>query len=277
MAGVARGFLLLLVLVGSGACAATYRIPRVSALEEAKARNMFAEERRRFVRPAADREAAAKRFLDTVARVEPVAERVCREETRGDPGFDCDILVLYNSETLERNAYFFYRGGKPVVGFTVPMIFDARNEDEIAFILGHEMGHHIGKHLQKEEKRGRFGAAIAGALIGLAQAGRAEEDRNYWYEAAEMRNFMAMGDRAGRRAFSSKFELEADVIGTWIAKEAGYDPVRGARFFARPEAARMRDGRLSFWGTHPPDAKRLATVIATLKRLETDPRLRRTR
>lgn len=59
------------------------------------------------------------------------------------------------------------------------------------------------------------------------------------------------------------------MIGTAIAKLAGYDPVKGARYFVGHEGAKTVDGSLSFWGgTHRPDAKRIATVLATLGGIE---------
>ena len=50
----------------------------------------------------------------------------------------------------------------------------------------------------------------------------------------------------------------------------------GARFFARPEAAQTTQGQLSFWGTHPPDEKRFATVLATVDQINANVGLRRT-
>jgi len=63
------------------------------------------------------------------------------------------------------------------------------------------------------------------------------------------------GAAVGARRFSKEFELEADALGTVIAKRAGYDPVRGAAFFAR-----IPDPGDQFLGTHPPNAERYALV-----------------
>ena len=37
--------------------------------------------------------------------------------------------------------------GRPVIFFTLGLIADARNSDELAFVLGHEAAHHIAGHL----------------------------------------------------------------------------------------------------------------------------------
>ena len=74
--------------------------------------------------------------------------------------------------------------------------------------------------------------------------------------------------KVGNKAFSQTYELEFDVIGTYITKTAGCDPVRGAKFFALPEYLKSANGQLSFRGTHPPDEKRIAVVLATVEKME---------
>lgn len=70
------------------------------------------------------------------------------------------------------------------------------------------------------------------------------------------------------RAFSQTYELESDMIGTRIAAAAGYDPIIGAKYFARDEAARSKSGQLSFWGTHPANEERIEVVIATMDQIK---------
>ena len=64
-----------------------------------------------------------------------------------------------------------------------------------------------------------------------------------------------LGAGVGARTYSKDFELEADALGTVIAKRSGYDPVRGAEFFTQ-----IPDPGDVFLGTHPPNAERIATV-----------------
>jgi predicted Zn-dependent protease len=54
--------------------------------------------------------------------------------------------------------------------------------------------------------------------------------------------------RVARRArYSQSYELEADVVGAFIAARAGYDPELGARVFTRPVLA----GGGGLLSTHP--------------------------
>lgn len=188
-------------------------------------------------------ELAADNFFTVIERVEPVAERVCRERA---PAANCDYLVVVDDRVnAPPNAFQTVApDGRPVVGFTIALIAEARNRDELAFILGHEAAHHIAGHLARTRDSAMQGAILAGALasLGGADAGVVREAQNF-------------GASVGARRYSKQFELEADGLGTVIAARAGFDPVNGARYFARSP-----DPGNEFLGTHPPNAERIATV-----------------
>lgn len=269
-----EAFILLGGLLSLTACGTTYAVPRASDVHTQAAAAMFAEERNPQTSRAGQRlspAAARRQFSQVVARVEPAAERFCRQETVDRKNFDCDIKIEIDDRASFRNAYQTYGANDEIiVGFTLPMIMDARNPDELAFVMGHEMGHHIGQHISKQQQQAIAGALIMGAITAYGQAS-ANSTNPYRYrgnDQHEMNRNVALGMGAGQAAYSQTYELESDVIGTAIAKMAGYDPVKGARYFARPEETKMADGSLSFWGTHPPDAKRIATVLATLDGIE---------
>ena len=97
---------------------------------------------------------AADQFARVVRRVEPAAEKFCRKHTVDRKGFDCDIQIWVDDESSDVNAYQMYnKNDEALVVVTIPMIADARNEDELAFVLGHEMGHHLAEHLKKQEQQ----------------------------------------------------------------------------------------------------------------------------
>lgn len=278
MRPAACGFLFLLTALALSACGTTYQMARPGEGHVTAARAMFAEERANSPSASALTDAAAlARHARVLARVKPVAERFCREETAEKKGFDCNVQLQVDSSDKQRNAYQSYQDGKPTVTFTLPLIRDARNEDEIAFVLGHEFGHHIGQHIEKKRQQMLAGTVIMGVLTAAAQvnANNANPYRSQANDLRDMQRNMALGGALGGMAYSQTYELEADTIGTAIARQAGYDPVKGARFFARPEAPKTAQGELSFWGTHPPDEKRLSTVIATVEQLRETGKLNR--
>ncbi len=187
---------------------------------------------------------AVATFVSVVERVEPVAERVCRE--RAAFGTNCDLQIVVDSRRdSPPNAFQTVDGrGRPVVGFTLALIADARNADEIAFVLGHEASHHIRGHIPKREELAIAGALVAGVL---AQASGAD--------AAAVRAAQDAGAQVGARTYSRDFELEADALGAEIAFIAGFDPLRGTGFFDR-----LPDPGDRFLGTHPPNAQRKEIV-----------------
>ncbi|GGL60534.1 M48 family metalloprotease [Wenxinia marina] len=251
------------------ACGTTYTVPAPGETSLSQARAMFAQERElgSEIRPTVGSAHALRQFERVIARVEPAAEAFCRSQTTDRPSFNCDVHIIVDHERSDRNAYQTYTNdGSVIVAFTVPLIADARNEDELAFVLGHEVGHHVGQHIQKSRQQAMAGALIMGALVayGQAQANAANPYRYTGNDSANMRNAMDLGAGLGDMAFSQTYELESDMIGTYIATSAGYDPIVGARFFARPEEPVTPQGARSFWGTHPSDEVRLATVIETV-------------
>lgn len=193
---------------------------------------------------------AAFNFISVVRRVEPVAEAYCRERNRNR---DCDFRILVDDRPGQPPNAFqtLDRRGRPIIVFTLPLIADARNQDELAFILGHEAGHHIAGHIERAQANAQVGAAILG---GLAEA--AGQTRATVNEAERL------GAVVGFRRYAQEFELEADAIGTVIAARSGYDPLRGSEFFAR-----IPDPGNQFLGTHPPNAERKNVVRRTVASL----------
>ena len=255
------------------ACGTTYSLPGVDEDAARGANAMFAAARAEGPRIPASPSLGVARFNRVAARVEPVAQRFCRVELAGKTGADCRVGLELDTRMAERNAYFTYAGPgntRPVIRFTLPMLQDVNSDDEVAFILGHEYGHLIGQHIVKQQQQAAAGALILGALTAYANA-----ESGLPYDAEAVSRNMDLGAAIGNRAYSQSYELESDVIGTRIADAAGYDPVKGARFFARSEAAKSGGGKLSFWGTHPADAKRLAVVIATRNQIESNQALTR--
>ncbi|NKX44207.1 M48 family metallopeptidase [Roseicyclus persicicus] len=193
---------------------------------------------------------AVRNFDEVVARVEPVAEQVCREETPDQP---CDFAI-YVDRAPESGVNAFHLidpNGQPAIIFTLGLIAVARNTDELAFIMGHEAGHHIARHIPQAQARAAEGARV---FAELARSGGAS--------AAEIGEAAQIGAFVASREFGQQAELEADAVGTIIAVRAGYDPLVGAEFFTRiPDPAR------EFLSTHPPNAARIEVVRRTLRAL----------
>ena len=197
--------------------------------------------------PTVSQNRAARNFLAVVKRMEPVAERECRRRAYGS---HCDFkIVVDDRKGQPPNAYQkLDKSGRPVIVFTRALINETRNQDELAFVLGHEAAHHIKGHIPKTQQSAVAGAVVGGllaAVMGVNEAGIQEAQR--------------LGGAVGARTYSKGFELEADELGTVITAHAGYNPVKGAAFFTR-----IPDPGNRFLGSHPPNAKRIETVRRTV-------------
>lgn len=193
--------------------------------------------------PAVNNSRAALRFVDVVARVEPVAEDLCRAQRAQT---NCDFLIVIDDRPNQpANAYqTLDKSGRPVLGFTLTLIEDARNDDELAFVIGHETAHHIAGHIPQSQQIAYQGAALAGALAQATGAPR-----------AVVLEAQKAGAELGARSYAKRYELEADALGAAITLRAGYDPVRGTDFFDR-----LPDPGDRFLGTHPQSAQRKEVV-----------------
>lgn len=189
---------------------------------------------------------SARSFLRVIQTVEPVAERECRARTSG---INCDFNIVVDDRPGQpANAYQTEdRAGRPVIAFTLALLDDARNEDELAFVLGHEAAHHISGHIARQQQNAVAGAVIFAGLATLSGG-----------DASAVETAQRLGAQVGARTYSKDFELEADALGTVITARAGYNPLRGAEFFTR-----IPDPGDRFLGTHPPNASRLDTVRRT--------------
>lgn len=237
MAG-ARITVALLAMLGLAACAAPMTPPEAPGPRPAVSA---------FDSP----EAAARNFIAVADRVMPVATALCRERTRNVP---CDFQIAVDDRLDEPPNAFqtLDAAGRPVLVFTVRLIAEVDNADEMAFVMGHEASHHIAGHIPRQQESAMTGALVAGTIASLGggseSAVRAAQD---------------FGAEIGSRSFSQDFELEADALGTEIAWRAGFDPLVGAEFFRR-----IPDPGSTFLGSHPPNARRLEVVRATVAALQ---------
>jgi predicted Zn-dependent protease len=196
------------------------------------------------VREQANR--AARRFISVVETVEPVAEAECRRMTSNWP---CDFRIVVDDRPGQPPNAFQTEDnlGRPILAFNLPLIVSVRNDDELAFVMGHEAAHHILKHLAKTRESATVGAVIFSGIAAISGA-----------SADGVRSAEELGAIVGARTYSKEFELEADQLGTIIAARAGYDAVRGAEFFNR-----IPDPGNKFLGSHPPNAARIDAVRRT--------------
>lgn len=194
---------------------------------------------------------AVENVVAVVATMEPVAEAMCLERA---PTLNCDFqIAIDETPGAPPNAFQTQdKEGRPIIAFTLALIGEAQNRDELAFVMAHEASHHILGHIVRQNQNAMAGAQILGSLAYVLSGGSEEQ----------IRRGVRLGAEIGARTYSKDFELEADALGTVMTARAGYDPLRGAEFFFR-----IPDPGNSFLGTHPANAARLATVQRVARQL----------
>ena len=133
-------------------------------------------------------------------------------------GQDTQQWVVRVLDTNPPIANAFVTGGKYIYVFT-GLIKQAATEDELAFVLSHELGHSLLKH---KERRKEDVTTTIGNIAVLAALLSKKHNGDYMDFAKIAMTSYSRGD-----------EEEADAIAVAISRRAGYDPLRGADFFSR--------------------------------------------
>ncbi len=199
---------------------------------------------------SAEARVKAQMFVDAAAKVAPVATALCRSKGIAQ---NCQFRFVIDPRLgLPRNAYqTLDNRGHPIIALTLALVADARDTDEIAFVMGHEAAHHILGHLALQDQNARAAAQKAGDAAAAAGA-----------SAEQVRKVQAQTAAKTTLGYSKSFELQADALGAEIAYRAGFNPLRGAAFFDRlPEPHRGRHS------THPDNRTRKALVAKVMARL----------
>jgi len=175
-------------------------------------------------------------------RVQEIGRRIAA--VSGQPDWDWQFTVFENDEP---NA-FALPGGK--VGVYTGLFKVARNDDQLAAVLAHEVGHAIARHGAERMSQGlitQLGAAALGAATSPAYAQLAAQ-------AATLGIILP---------YSRTQESEADEIGLMMMAEAGYDPREAIKLWQNFEAlggARPPE----FLSTHPAEGTRIERLEALM-------------
>jgi predicted Zn-dependent protease len=131
------------------------------------------------------------------------------------------------------------------------MIEAARNEGEMAGVMAHELSHVALRHGTAQATKMNnplnqilgIGAVLGGAVLGGQQG-------------AQLGQIFAQGYFT---RFSREYETQADILGSQIMAQAGYDPRDLANMFKTIER-QGGSGTPEFLSSHPSPANRYATI-----------------
>jgi predicted Zn-dependent protease len=128
------------------------------------------------------------------------------------------------------------------VGITTAAMWFLRSDDELAWVVAHEIAHNVLSHVQNARLR-----MMLNALLG------ASRDASVTASAP-----------APRRSL----EVQADYVGSYVMARAGYDLQAVKGLWRRMERLSSRQLSPEMAKTHPTTVERLAAFEVTLKEIE---------
>lgn len=191
------------------------------------------------------------------SRLNPSANRICRYLAE----HGCSWNVRYSNDP-GINAF---ADGQSRIVIQKGIVQATRNDEELAFVVAHEMSHHIANHISETAQN----AMVGGILMGIlgAYAGK-----DYYDPAASqqlIQESASLGMAIGARSYSKQQELEADYLAAYIVSLAGYDLNKAGQVLVtlgRANAAGVYSYK-SFLGTHPSGPQRVAAWRAVQREI----------
>ena len=149
------------------------------------------------------------------------------------------------------------------------MIEAAKTQGEVAGVMAHELSHVALRHGTAQATKatkyeiGTLLGAIVGAVIGGNVGSAVSQGTQFGLGTAFLR-------------FSREFEREADLLGSHIMADAGYDPLEMASMF-QTIAAQGGPGGPTWLSDHPDPGDRSDTITREAQQLTVHNRVRNTR
>ena len=243
-----RPALPLLALVPLVACAdPAYQVPAVTPAAQAAATAEISRAKAPVRREMSDEQ--AKEAIARVARrLAPAGSAVCQELGR-----ECSWRFVYDP-SRELNAAATGEGDIIVQRGVAEY---ASNDDQMAFVIAHEMAHHAANHVKSTNTRAQLGAALGGVLASMIGSYAGLQSEGLVQGAA------GIGSQLAVISYSKAQEREADAIGATILRQAGYD-IGEAREMLVSLGRLSGQTQTSLLSTHPAGPDRIASFDAAV-------------
>ena len=168
------------------------------------------------------------------------------------PVKSCDFAVHLAPDDV-KNAY---ADGKNIVVYKGMMDF-FKTDEEIALVLSHELAHNSMKHIDAKQKNAVVGG-IFGLLLDVAAAAAGVNTNG---------EFTRAGAGLAGNSYSVEFEQEADYVGLYFMKKAGYEIEHAADFWRR--MAVNNSQAITVKSSHPTTPQRFVAIESTVKEINT--------
>jgi len=177
----------------------------------------------------------------TIARIQPLQLEVGDRGGRQILNLWAVAACQFSVQLLESNQINGIADGRHV-GVTTGAMRFVRSDDELAWMLAHEIAHNVLSHSQDAQLR-----AMLNAFLGATMGASSETSVPFQRRSLEAR---------------------ADYVGAYIMARAGYDIQAIKQFWRRIESLRSGENTPEMDVTHPTTADRLAAFEITLKEIQ---------
>ena len=145
---------------------------------------------------------------------------------------------------------FALPGGK--IGVYTGLLDIARNQDQLAMVIGHEVGHVLAQHSNERVSTSsvaQVGLAAASQIAGGSPNGR------------QLMGLLGVGTQVGvLLPFGRTQETEADLIGLDLMANAGFDPRASVALWQNMSTSKKGPQQPEFLSTHPAHVTRIAKL-----------------
>lgn len=160
-------------------------------------------------------------------------------------------MSIFDDETVQA---FAMPGGK--IGVHNGLLKAARNQDQLAAVIGHEVAHVTSRHMNEDVSRAMMsgvGIQVAAIILGGGHSGATYTA----YEALEAGAVLGLN-----LPFSRAQETEADVVGLEYMARAGFDPRESVPLWQQMMAEAGDEGPPEFLSTHPSGETRIDSLVS---------------
>lgn len=197
-----------------------------------------------------NKDSSVNRYVQCVANA--VTAQVPKQ-----PGFEQWEVVVFDSDQV--NA-FALPGGK--IGVYTGLLKVAKNEDQLATLIGHEIAHVLADH--SNERLSQSQLANAGLQITAVALGSSEYAQ---YRDATMAA-LGLGFQYGvMLPYGRTQESEADIVGLELMAKAGFNPAQSIDLWHNMAAASQGQQPPELLSTHPSHSTRIHDLQETMAKL----------
>jgi len=184
-----------------------------------------------------------------IERVNKIGKRIADVCDRKEISYYFYIITGDKSGDSEDKNAFSIPGG--YIYIYKPLLDDL-NDDELAFVLAHELGHIVSRHSIKR--------AQASTIYNILVAGSAAASKDPQFTQG-----VSFALAQIMVAYSREDEFNADELAVKYTKALGYDPKAGINVMEKLyKENKKRINPISYFRTHPYTAQRIAHIKETL-------------